>query len=219
MVLTFTANARRLGIASALLTVLLMAMYMVTLAAGLFSLASPDQPIGDPYFTVLEVLILLMMPLMIGLMAAVHARAPDETQIFSLIALIFMVLVAGLTCSVHFVILTVSRQAAFVGLSWTPLFFSFRWPSVVYALDILAWDVFFAFSVLFAAPIFRGDRLATGIRMLLVASGLLSFAGLLGVITGDMGLRNIGIIGYTVVFPVAALLLAILFRRERPREA
>jgi hypothetical protein len=30
-----------------------------------------------------------------------------------------------------------------------------------------------------------------------------------------MGLRNIGILGYSGVFPVAALLLAVLFHRTR----
>jgi hypothetical protein len=38
-----------------------------------------------------------------------------------------------------------------------PLFLSFKWPSVSYALTILAWDVFFALSVLFAAPVFGGN--------------------------------------------------------------
>jgi hypothetical protein len=134
-------------------------------------------------------------------------------------ALVFMAVIAGLTCSVHFVILTVSRQAAFAGQSWLPLFLEFRWPSVVYALDILAWDVFFPLSVLSAAPVFGGSRLATSIRVLLIASGVLALGGLSGVIVGDMQLRNIGIVGYVGVFPVAAVLLAILFYRATPEAA
>ena len=61
-----------------------------------------------------------------------------------------------------------------------PLLLSFKWPSIPYALDILAWDVFFALAVLFAAPVFTGNRLATWIRGLLVATGALSLAGLSG---------------------------------------
>ena len=60
---------------------------------------------------------------------------------------------------------------AFAGQSWLPLFLSFKWPSVAYALDILAWDVFFAFSMFFAAPVFGGSRLAASIRALMIASG------------------------------------------------
>jgi len=216
---SFTESARRLGMVSAAGTVLLSVVYDVTLVAGLLSLRSPQQPIGDPLFTILEILIILTMPLMVGLMIAVHAWAPTETKVLSLMALVFMSLVAGLTCSVHFVILTVSRQAAFAELAWMPLLLSFQWPSVPYALDILAWDVFFALSVLFAGPVFSGNRLATSSRALMIASGVLSVAGLSGVIVGDMRLRNIGIVGYAGVFPVAALLLAILFYRAAPREA
>ena len=108
-------------------------------------------------------------------------------------------------------------QTAVAGLAWAPLFLSFHWPSVVYALDILAWDVFFPLAVLFAAPVFGGSRLATSIRVLLLASGALALGGLSGVILGDMRLRNIGVVGYCGVFPAAALLLAILFHRARPR--
>jgi hypothetical protein len=199
--------------------VVLIAAYTATLVTGLLSLQSPQQPIGDPLFSILEILIVLLMPLMVALMVAVHAWAPAEVKVFSLMALVFVSLLAGLTCSVHFVILTVGRQAAFSGLAWMPLFLSFEWPSVAYALDILAWDVFFALSVLFAAPVFSGNRLATSIRVLLAASGVFALAGLSGVVAGDMRLRNIGIVGYAGVFPVAALLLAILFHRANPREA
>jgi hypothetical protein len=217
--LTFTASARRLGIASAVGTALLTAAYAAALAAGLSSLPSPEQPIGDPWFATLEVLILLLMPAIVALMVAVHAWTPAEDKVFSLLALVFAALLAGLTCSVHFVILTVGRHTAFAGLTWAPLLLSFTWPSVAYALDILAWDVFFALAVLFAAPAFGGSRLATTIRALLVVSGALALAGLSGVVVGDMRLRMIGVVGYVGVFPVVALLLAVLFRRATPGAA
>ena len=124
-----------------------------------------------------------------------------------------------MTCGVHFCILTLSRQPEFTGLSWLPLVLSFKWPSVAYALDILGWDVFFALSMLFAAPVFRGTRLAAWIRMLMIASGVLALAGLSGVVAGDMQLRNIGIVGYVGVFLVVAALLAVLFYRATPLEA
>jgi hypothetical protein len=217
--LSFTASARRLGLVSAMGTVLLSVIYAVVLIAGLLSLQSPQQPIGDPPFAILEILIILTMPLMVALMVAVHSGAPAEAKVFSMMALIFMSLLAGLTVSVHFVLLTVGRQSAFAGLSWMPLFLSFTWPSIPYALDILAWDVFFALAVLFAAPVFSGNRLAASIRALMTASGVLSLAGLSGVVVGDMRLRMIGVVGYAAVFPVAALLLAIVFYRATPRQA
>jgi hypothetical protein len=216
--MNFTETAGTLGIFSATATVVLLVAYAVTLAVGLASLESPRQPIGDPMFTILEVLIIAMMPAMVALMVAVHAWAPMRAKTLTLTSLVFMGLLAGITCVVHFCVLTLSRQPEFAGRPWESLVFPFAWPSVVYALDILAWDVFFALSMLFAAPVFRGSRLAAWIRVLTVASGVLSFAGLSGVVAGDMQLRNIGIVGYVGVFLFAAALLAILFYRATPQE-
>jgi hypothetical protein len=215
----FTAIARGLGIYSAAATVILLVAYAVTLAVGLASLKSPQEPIGDPMFTILEILIIVMMPAMVALMVAVHAWAPTHAKTLTLTSVVFMGLLAGMTSIVHFCILTLSRQPEFARQSWLPLVLSFNWPSVVYALDILAWDIFFPLSMLFAAPVFGGSRLAGWIRVLMIASGVLSLAGLSGVVSGDMQLRNIGIVGYVGVFLVVATLLAVLFYRTTSKEA
>src|SRR5215203_114007 len=215
----FTATARRFGIFSAAATVILLVAYAVTLIVGLASLESPQQPIGEPMITMLEVLIISMIPAMVALMVAVHAWAPMHAKTLSLTSVVFMGLLAGVTCSVHFVILTLSRQHEFTGQSWLPLVFSFEWPSVAYALDIVGWDVYFALSMLFAAPVFSGSRLAAWIRVLMIASAVLALAGLSGVVVSDMQLRNIGIVGYVGVFLVVAALLAVLFYRATPLES
>ncbi|MBU1701367.1 MAG: hypothetical protein KJ970_00410 [Candidatus Eisenbacteria bacterium] len=216
MSIEFTATARRLGIYSAVATAVLLVAYASTLVLGLAMLESPDQPIRDPMFSILEILIIAMMPAMVALMVAVHAWAPRPSKSLSLISVVFMGLLAGLTCSLHFVILTLSRQPIFAAQPWLPLFMSFNWPSVVYALDILGWDVFFAFSMLFAAPVFNGTRLATWVRVTMFASGALALAGLIGVVLGNMQVRNIGIVGYVGVFLVVCVLLATLFCRTLP---
>lgn len=201
-----------LGKVAARAVFLLLIAYAVTLVLGLLSLGSPDDPIGDPYFSLMEVLIILMAPSMVIVMVAVHAYAPPDARAYSLTALACMTVMAGITSSVHFVILTVSRQIEAI-LPWTSYLFSFEWPSVAYALDILAWDVFFALSMLFAAAVFRTGRLERTARVLMIASGVLSLAGLVGVPLADMSLRNIGILGYVgfslAVFP----LLGIVFGR------
>ena len=215
----FTAIARSFGILSAVATVILLVAYAVTLVVGLLSLESPQEPIGDPMFTILEILIIVMMPAMVALMVAVHAWAPMHAKTLTLTSVVFMGLLAGVTSVVHFCVLSLSRQPEFAGQSWLPMVLSFKWPSVVYALDILAWDIFFPLSMLFAAPVFWGSRLAAWIRVLMIASGVLAFAGLSGVVVGDMQLRNIGIVGYVGVFLVVATLLAVLFYRATPQEA
>jgi hypothetical protein len=163
-------------------------------------------------FSIMEVLIIALAPAMVALMVALHAWAPADAKVLTLTSLIFMSLLAGVTTSLHFAILTLSRHAAFAHRQWSALVFSFKWPSVAYALDIFAWDFFFALSVLFAAGAFPH---AKTIRSLLILSGVLALAGLSGVAFNDMRLRDIGIVGYVIVFPIAATLIAIMFYRTR----
>ena len=53
----------------------------------------------------------------------------------------------------------------------------------------------------------------------LTLAGVLCLAGLLGVVTANMQIRNVGVVGYGGVFPVVSLLTARLFGRERTESA
>lgn len=168
----------------------------------------------------MELVILVLAPTMVVVTAVVHAWATPETKMYSLLALIFMSMMADVTCCVHFVIVSVSDQAAVADAPWRPFLLSFTWPSIAYALDTLAWDLFYGVAALFAAAVFRGDRLSVCIRALLVVSGVLSIAGVSGVVVGNMQLRMlIGVTGYAVLFPVAGLFMTRVFQRTKPISA
>jgi hypothetical protein len=214
-----TPRAARFGVVASLAVFVLGLAYVIPLILGLRSLAAPQDPIADPYFAAMELLILLMAPALVAMMAAIHAYAPRDAKVFSLTALVFMGVAAGVTCGVHFLLLTVGRQVSPAESPWLSMMFSFRWPAVTYALDILAWDLFYPLALLFAAPVLRGDGLPRAVRTLLLVSGTLSLVGLAGAAVGDMGLRNIGIVGYAGLGPIVALLLAIVFRRTVPTQS
>jgi hypothetical protein len=211
----FTASHRVLGEIAALSVFVLGVAYAIVTTLGFLSVASPQDPIGYPYVTLMELLILPLAAVYLITMVAIHAYARPAAKIYSLTALVFMTVLAAITTSVHFVILTVGPQLEATGLSWVPLVISFTWPSIVYALDILAWDWFFALSLLFASFVFTGGKLERAVRILLLVSSVLSLAGLVGVLLADMQVRNIGILGYAVVSPIAFLLIGILFRRTQ----
>jgi hypothetical protein len=207
----FTFQHRTIGKATAWAVFCLGILYAVTTVLGLLSLKSAQDPIGDPFFSIMELLTVLIAPLMVVSMVVVHAYAPSEMKVYSLVALIFMILLAGITSSVHFIILSVGHQIAATGLAWVPLLLSFKWPSIAYTLDILAWDWFFPLSMLCAAPVFKVGRLEKTVRILMIISGMLSLAGLIGVPLEDMQIRMIGILGYAVVSPIVFLMLGMVF--------
>jgi hypothetical protein len=182
--------------------------YAVTTLFGFISLNSPQESIGNPYFTVMEILIILIAPLMAISMLAIHYYASPVDRMYTHAAVFFMFLVAGITSSVHFTVLALSHQDGVDQIPNFSFFFSFRWPSLVYVLDILAWDCFFALSFLFASPVFKTGRAEKRIRTLMIVSGCLSLSGLIGVPLHNMQIRNIGIIGYAVIAPVVFLMIS-----------
>lgn len=191
--------------------------YVPVLVLGLLSLKSPLEPIGDPYFSLLELLIVIEAPLLVIVMVAVHAYARPEAKAFSLTALAFMIILTGITTTVHFAILTVSRQIALAGFSQSSFLLSFKWPSIAYATDDLAWDLFFALSMLFGAFVFKRGRLEKAIRFSMFVSGVLSLVGLFGVplLNQTPDIRNIGVIGYAGVGILVFALLGVLFGRRK----
>ena len=84
--------------------------YAITMVLGFTSMGNLRDPLPDPYLAVAEVLILLMAPFMVTLMIAVHACAPVRLRALSLTALGWMLMLAGLTMTVHFVELTFVRR-------------------------------------------------------------------------------------------------------------
>lgn len=198
---------------------ILLIAYAITTALGFASLESPDDPIENPYFSLMEVLILVIMPLMMFSMVVSHDHASPALQLYSLSSLAFMAIAACITSCVHFVILTVSRPIS-QELENTQYFLSFEWPSVAYALDILAWDWFFALSMLVGAfAVTWGTRMEKALRILMLISGILSLLGLIALPLDNMQVRYIGIVGYAIFSIGVFALMGILLGTAAPLDA
>jgi hypothetical protein len=209
-----SSTSQRLGYIAGMLVAILCLAYAVVLFIGLLTLPSKDQQIQDPWFTLMEVLIIAISPAMVAFTVALRAWVPSDRKEVALLSVVFMAMCSVVTCSVHFAVLALSRQPLFADSQWARPVLSFTWPSVVYALDILAWDFFFPLAALFAALSVQDTILAGRVRGLLLASAGLAFLGLVGVPIANMEVRNIGIIGYAFLFPVAAALSAVTFRHS-----
>ncbi len=209
--------AQRVGAWSALAVVVLSVVYVGTGVAWMIfggdaARRDPGWPL-DPYRAILEVIIILIAPAIVILMAALHASSPRDAKAWSLAALAFTVLMAGTTCGLHFVELTVARRIDIARMPALSVMFFSPWPSVLFALDLLAWDFFLGLALLCAAQAFKVGRLQAAIRSGLIVSGALCLAGLLGPLSADLRLQWIAVTGYAFIFPVVCLLLAIHFRR------
>lgn len=200
-----TMSVNQLGYWSAIAMFLIGIAYVVTLAIG-FAVHGFAEPIVDPILAIMEVLTLISAPPMVVIIASIHGYASEDRKIFALIALAFMVLFAGMTSAVHFVELTALRQLGDGGIVW---------PSPVYAVELLAWNLFLGLALLFAAPVFDGGGRERGVRRTLLISGGLCIAGTAGPAIGNMRLQLVGVLGYAGVLPVVCFMLARLFRSNR----
>jgi len=194
----------RVGFVSATGLCLVGIVYIAVVAFGVAE-AGLSDPIADPTLAIMEVLTMLSALLFVLLTGAIYDAASAEQKIFGIMALTFAAMMAGITCTVHFVALTAGRQSGFTVLEW---------PSTLYAAELLAWDVLLGLSLIFAALTFNGSRLAVAILWALIVSGALALIGTLGPIAGNMALQRPGILGYGLGLPAAALMLAIFFRRR-----
>ena len=212
-----TKHARMLGAWSARTILLIEVVYVAVFVAGFASIGNTSDPLPDPYLAIGEILILVMAPIMVCLILAIHQCAPKQAKPFTQVALGWMLTAAAFTTVVHFVQLTVARHidpASFPGYA---RIFGWQWPSTFYAIDIVAWDVFFGLALLFAVPAFaqRGD--ATLVRRGFILSGSLCLVGLVGPFANVIALRTIGIVGYTVVFGLTCLPLSRTFNAGTKR--
>jgi hypothetical protein len=182
-------------------------------ASGAASGAASGRP-QDPYWAIAEIVTIVGAPVLVTLMAAIHHCAPLRTRFASVNALAWILVWASLTVTVHFVELAVARRIDMAANPGFPrLFDFFEWPSLLYAVELVAWHLFLGLSLLIAALAFRRRGREAMVRVGLMAAGLLSLGGLIGPIVGDVNWRLIGVLGYGVVFPFVCLVIGLVFRR------
>ena len=178
--------------------------YFVALVSG-FATRGLSAPIVDPLLAVMEILTLIVAPVMLVMMAAIHARASGDRRAIGAAAFAFMALLTGVTSAVHFVELTAVRQLGSAALVW---------PSPAYALELLAWDVFLGLSLSLAAFTFDDNGRESRVRRGLLLCGAFCLFGAIGPLIGNMRLQLVGIFGYGVILPIVCLLLSRLFRAD-----
>ena len=210
-----TTADRWIGMWSARVLCAFGAAYAVTMVAGFAAMGTLSKPLEDPYLAIMEILILVMAPVLVLLAVVIHACAPDGTKTYSMTALGWMLLAAGFTMTVHLVQLTVVRRIDPSAIHGFQYLFNWHWPSVLYGVDIVAWDIFFGLALLFAVPVFHAAR-HTAVRNGLLIAGAMCLLGVIGPALNHIALRQIGIIGYAIVWPIVCIPLSKAFRHAGP---
>jgi hypothetical protein len=196
-------------------TIALFAVYAGVLFAGGVVQGIPREP----YLAIGEVLTMLGAALLVVLFATIHACADERVRLFSVVALGWVVAMACLTISVHFVQLAVGRRIDLATNPGLAHVFGWVWPSLLYGVELVAWHICFGFALVSVAFAFGGVRRSETARWLLWVSGLLCLSGAVGPLVGELDWRMIGVFGYCMVFPVACVFVALDFKAREDASA
>jgi hypothetical protein len=157
-----------------------------------------------------------LVPIIVVLMAAIHAWTPEPMRIFSRIGLAFAIayaVVIGVDYFVQFAVVIPSLQNGETeGLS---LFTQYNPHGLFIAGEALGYLSMSA-ALLFAAPVFAGGGIERGIRWLFVAGFVLAVVAFVGfwVVGGDLVAFEVSVLSINwIVLIASGVLLSILFRR------
>jgi len=208
---TFTAQARTIGIAAAWTAFIVTEVYAVVSGIAYASQGAAVE--SGPFLSIMALLVVVMGPFLVLSMVAVHAYASPRHKPYALAALAFMIACIAITSCVNFSLFVVSSQPHLFSESVRALFLPCKWPVPAFILDNFVWDWFFGISMLLAAPVFGGDTLKGGLRLVMILSGVLCLAGLLWIAVAPAQAIIIGILGWGAAGAIVFLLLAKVFGR------
>lgn len=198
-------SLRILGYWTSLIGVVLALIYLAVVA-GMFM--SGTIPPAEPYLSMISVVSMASIPAMIFLWVILHNSVVPAKRIFTQASLAFMVIFGTLTSINRYVAMTVVPQSMKLGitdgLDW---FMPYGWPSIMAAIEVLAWGFFLGLAFLFLAPVFRTGRFELAIFWTLIGSGIFSLIAVLGQIMNSVVLNMLGIIAWG---PGLILLFALL---------
>jgi hypothetical protein len=207
-------SLRKLGYWVSLIEIVLAVAYLAAVAAMFITGTIPP---AEPYVSIVSVVSLASAPLFVFLWVILHNTAPSETRIFTQTSLAMVVIFATLTSINRYVALTVVRQSMDMGitdgLNW---FMPYGWPSIMAAMEVLAWGFFLGLAFLFLAPIFRKGKLELAIFWTLIISGILALVAVLGQVLNSVVLNMLGIIAWGPGLIILFSLLASWFRNTKP---
>jgi len=154
-------------------------------------------------------------PLFIVLLNSIHEYARGEQKILTRISICFGIIFAVLTGVSYFIQLSVVRLNISKGyLEGLEHLIQTNPASVILAVNVLGWSLFFGLSSLFVAPVFSGGRLEKVIKFSFLANGVFCILGGIGFVLDNVLLVGLSLnLGMGAAVTVLTISLSVLFRR------
>ena len=147
------------------------------------------------------------------LFVALKCQIRESKAVLAEIGLLFMVLLAAISSINWYVQLTLVPQIAQSGdAAALALIDVHNLGSIMYAMEHLAWGLFYGLATIFMALAIEGGKIDTWIRWLLIAGGIMSILYIPGILSANQVLIDLGYYAAGVLLPITTILLAIRYR-------
>lgn len=206
-------NANSIGYWSASIVTCLGVIYFLVI---LFAILT-GQFVQPPEWLQLfgGVITLIVAPILVVIMASLHALTPAHRKIFSQVALGFTLLFALAVSINRFTQLGVVRQSLDAGnVSGVSWFLAYGEHSVMLGIEYLGWSWFLGLAALAAAPLFSGNRLENWLRGLFLVYAGMALLSAVGFLLANL-LSLLGFVAWGLVLFIITGLLAVYFRQDQ----
>jgi hypothetical protein len=152
---------------------------------------------------------------LVVLFLALRRQITGSRAVFAELGLVFIALMAAISSVNWYVQLTLVPTIAQSGdASALALLDVHNTSSVMYAMEHLAWGLFYGLAVIFMALAIAGGKIETWIRWLLIVGGVMSILYLPGILIANQVLIDMGYYAAGILLPAATILLAVRFRKN-----
>ena len=153
---------------------------------------------------------------LVVLFLALRQQITGSKTIFAELGMVFMVLLAAASSLNWYTQLTLVPKIAQSGdMQTLALLDIHNVDSVMYAVEHLAWGLFYGLAAIFMGLAIEGGRVETWIRWLLIVGGVMSILFIPGQLIGNQILIDLGYYAAGVLLPITTILLFIRFRAEK----
>jgi hypothetical protein len=206
--------ARRILLVTAVLSTIFGILYFVGLMGKLLVNGTIHAQSSPAISMIAACIGILWDVTLVILFVALRRRIPVGRSVYADLGVVFVVLLASVSTVNWYVQLTlIPRLAGSGNAAVLELLDIHNLNSVMYAMEHLAWGLFFGLAVIFMALAIQGGRIETWIRGLLIAAGIMSILFIPGYMTANQFLMDLGYYAAGVILPITTILLAIRYGR------
>lgn len=206
-------TARRIVVYAALISTIFGLLYLLGLTGKHLVDGTIHSRSAPPVQMVSAAIGLLWDLTLVILFAGLRWQTSRKRAVYADLALVFMALLCATSSINWFVQLAVVPKIAPADAALALIDIHIE-SSLMYALEHLAWGIFYGLATIFMAVAIEAGKLNTWIRWLFAAGGVLSLLHVLGILIGIHFLIDLGYFAAGVLLPLTTALLVIGFRQS-----